>query len=68
MTLDMHEVWPAIRATPIGSGSDSIAWIPTSDGLTYRSAWEAVHQRNPEVPWASLIWNGGAVPRHAFCT
>ena len=42
--------------------------FPTSDGFTFRSAWEAVHQRNPKVPWASLIWNGGAVPRHAFCT
>ena len=54
-TLDMHELWPEILATPIGPGRDSISWIPTKDGFTFRSAWEAVRHRNPTAPWASLI-------------
>ena len=54
-TLDMHELWPEIRATQIGFGGDSIVWIPTGEEFTYRSAWEATRQRNPVVPWATLI-------------
>ena len=34
MTLDMHELWPDILATPITGGEDSISWIPDANGYT----------------------------------
>lgn len=67
-TLDMHELWPDILATPLGPGSDHISWTPSKASFSLHFAWEAIQAQNSEVSWASFVWYRGAVPRQAFCT
>lgn len=54
----------------------SINYSPTSDSPQWKignkryykfcskSVWEAIHPAKPTVPWASLTWHKGLIPKH----
>lgn len=42
-------------------------WVPFPTGLFYiQSTWKAIRQQGVKVPWASVVWFPGEVPKWAF--
>ena len=49
-TLDMHELWPDILASPIAKGEDFISWILDANGFTLLSACRAIQPQSQSIP------------------
>ncbi|XP_077252543.1 uncharacterized protein LOC143891936 [Tasmannia lanceolata] len=55
------------RSLFIKADKNRAIWMPTVDGrLTIKSAWEAIRQSSPIVPWAKAYWFKGHIPKHAI--
>lgn len=46
---------------------DSVIWIPASNGtFSVKTAWEALRNPLPKVPWAPIVWFKQGIPRWTF--
>ena len=66
-TIEMHDLWLDILRTPINGDRDDITWVLHDKGFSLHSAWDAIHEHGPRLPWARFIWSWGTSPRKAFC-
>ncbi|XP_050207779.1 uncharacterized protein LOC126657173 [Mercurialis annua] len=63
-----QEAWDYVSNNySISNYEDKVYWVPSKSGsFSVNSLWRNLNPSLPKVPWASLVWFSGSIPRHSF--